>query len=93
MNYVDVSIPYPRTMVVTNSAEWVTTPNEGETILVAVVLVRAVHITRIKMETLFVLTLTVNMVKTVLVHLQKDQIDKVKEVMMALQYSKNKNSF
>ena len=30
MNYVEVSIPYPRTMVVTNSAEWVTTPNEGE---------------------------------------------------------------
>ena len=30
MNYVEVSIPYPRTMVVTNDASWVTTPNEGE---------------------------------------------------------------
>ena len=30
MNYVEVSIPYPRTMAVTSSAAWVTTPDEGE---------------------------------------------------------------
>ena len=30
LNYVEVSIPYPKTMVVTKSAAWKTTPNEGE---------------------------------------------------------------
>ena len=30
MNYVEVSIPYPRSMIVTESAAWKTTPNEGE---------------------------------------------------------------
>ena len=29
-NYVEVSIPYPRTLVVTNDAAWKTTPEEGE---------------------------------------------------------------
>jgi len=30
MNYVDVSIPYPRTMAVTTASAWVTTPDDGE---------------------------------------------------------------
>jgi len=30
MNYVEVSIPYPRTMYITSSSAWATTPDEGE---------------------------------------------------------------
>ena len=30
MNYVEVSIPYPKSMTVTKSGAWQTTPNEGE---------------------------------------------------------------
>ena len=31
MNYVEVSIPYPKSMVVTNSAAWKTSPTDGST--------------------------------------------------------------